>query len=92
MIKHYSFEFGFSMDHVPYRVQAGGNDMEELLTDATYNVDCPDPKEYLSIDNLPSHQYDWIQEKLASEIADADEAEWEHHREKLADAKRKGEW
>lgn len=79
--KRYSVEFKISIDHVPYVIQAEGDDLEDLIQDATFNVDCPDPKEHLGIENLPGNRYVDVCETLASEVAAADE----HARESRLD-------
>jgi hypothetical protein len=69
----YSLEVKFSMDHVPYVARGEGNSLEEVLEDATYNVDCPDPKTYTPIGELPQKVLGEVMMDFASEMSAAND-------------------
>lgn len=71
--KRHSLEVEFSIDCVPYVARGEGNNLEEILEDATYNVDCPDPKTHTPIGELPGKVFDRVMMGFASEYADAAE-------------------
>lgn len=47
-------------DYVPIRVEAEGSSIKDLIDNAEYCVDCPNPKRYNQIDNLSSRTYDRV--------------------------------
>jgi hypothetical protein len=73
MRKCQSFEVTFEMDQVPYVAVGEGASLEEVLEDATYNVDCPDPKTYTPIGELPSKVLGEVMISFAAEMADAND-------------------
>lgn len=81
--KLYSCEFEIEMDYVPYTVLAEGDTYEELLEDAEYNYKhSDDGTKYLDIGNLPSKKYDEVCQRLASEVAAANEHAIEARRDR----------
>ena len=67
-------------EYVPIVVHANGSDIDSLLADAEYSVDCPDPKKFYSIDNLSPRVFDRIVEEFTAEIAGQNEAAAESER------------
>lgn len=70
-VRRFHLEAKFEMNGRPYVAVAEGVDLEAALSDAEFHVDCPDPKTYVAIGELPQHLFDRICKKFAEQIADA---------------------
>ncbi len=67
-------------DHVPIKVYAEGNGFKEVLDDAQYCIDVPDPKKYYPIGDLSLKIYDAITTRIIEEMASIDEMRFENAR------------
>ncbi len=64
-----SIEVHFSINHIPYCAQGQGSDLESILEDAEYSVDCPDPKSFTPISELPEKHLQRVTEEFREKYA-----------------------
>lgn len=57
-------------EHVPIRILAEGSSLPDLIDNAEYCVDCPDPKHYYPIDHLSTRSWNAVQELIEREWLD----------------------
>ncbi len=70
----YTIELKFTRrDHVPINIHACGDDIKDLLSDAEYSIDCPDPKHFHPIGDLSQSEFDDVMEAMSDEIVAQDE-------------------
>lgn len=71
-MKTLRLEFTYDIEeHVPIRVFAEGSSVKDLLDNAEYCVDCPDPKKYAPIDHLTTRSYNALVDIIEAEFRKA---------------------